>query len=163
MQEKPYWINSVGVHQTSYRIHIAEWGLTEGLLGKSQYEAKHSGYCATTPASQANWSPWWQLMRPALQATCQLCPSASWRRGTATAGCHCMNVPRNFHNVPTVCRKLCVNSQQVRSFEISAYDSRETTAFCNCAEAKTTAPGVSSPHDFWPQGGQGKWKEINAV
>lgn len=43
MQEKPYGINSVVVHQPSYTTHMPEWGLAQGLLGKSQYEAKHSG------------------------------------------------------------------------------------------------------------------------
>lgn len=43
-------------------------------------------------------------MCPALQAACQQRPSASWHRRTASAGCHCVSTPRNFHNIPTVCR-----------------------------------------------------------
>lgn len=143
MQENPYGINSCSRSpaelQGSHARVRPHWGLVRWVTvwGEAFWVNFHTVQLSR-PAKQ---SPWWQLMRPALRATCQLRPSASWHRGTARAGCLCMSTPRNFHNVPTVCRNaLRQFLGEFAHLKISADDAAETTVFWNCAV----------PPDLWP-------------
>lgn len=125
MQGKPHGINSgcsaaatwfTCQNEASQRAHWVSHSMRLNILGELPYRA-------TVPASQAKRSPWWQLMLPAGQTTCQLSPSASWQRGTVSARCQCISTPRNFHNVPTVCRNTL--RQRVCSQIISVNDAGE--------------------------------------
>lgn len=88
MQENPYGINSCSRSpaelQGSHARVRPHWGLVRWVTvwGEAFWVNFHTVQLSR-PAKQ---SPWWQLMRPALRATCQLRPSASWHRGDSEGG-----------------------------------------------------------------------------